>query len=236
MSHHRMHTVHFQDKPELVPPISPELLSGLVNASWWSGEEFQRFRMSYQMMAQGIRCRHEAAASNPSSYTNVLCSTYQSCVDGRSPSEDNLKQLAGWMEMGTSRLGLESLSVKTIKNERREASRRAIKSVLEAQTDKTGLGGIDAEKIRRVYQKVTESARLFAIALADAAELATTQDDKNVLNEMPSSIFSPNISNTSFRFKMQRRLLFDNLHHPPSAEQLNLPLWRRDSMETASPI
>jgi hypothetical protein len=183
------------------------------------------------MMAQGIRYRHDADANNPSSYTNVLASTYLSCVNGCSPSQDTMKQLAGWFEVGTSRLGLENMSVKTIKNDRKKRSRNAIHDVLKAQASVDN----DPEAIRNDYRQATKSARLFALALADAAELANKQEAQAATPDARSSIFTPKVSQTTLRFKMQRQMLFGSLRHAPE-DQLNLSLWRRSCTETATQI
>lgn len=227
MSRQRNRTVRFQEELEIIEPVSPELRS----VSWLSREEFTRFRMNYQMMAQGIRYRHEADANNPSSYTNVLASTYLSCVNGCRPSQDTLQQLAGWFEVGTSRLGLENMSVRTIKSDRRKRSRNAIRDVIKAQATVDN----DPEAIRNDYRQATKSARLFALALADAAELANKQEDQASIPNVRSPIFSPKLSQTTLRFKMQRQMLFDNLHQSPE-DQFNLPLWRRNRTETATPL
>jgi hypothetical protein len=224
---HERNTVRFQEEPDFIEPVCQELMSG----SWLSREEFKRFRMNYQMMAQGIRYRHEGDANNPASYTNVLSSTYLSCVNGCSPSQANLTQLAGWFEVGTSRLGLENMSVKTIKSDRKKRSRNSIRDVLKAQVSVDN----DPEAIRNDYRQATKSARLFALALADAAELANKQEEEAATPDARSSIFTPRISQTNLRFKMQRQLLFDNLHHSPE-NQFNLPLWRRSCTGTAAPM
>ena len=72
------------------------------------------------MVASGIRYRHEADESNPSSYHNVLSLTYKKCLQGRIQNHENLQQLANWLAVGISRRGLELLSVKAIKNDRRK--------------------------------------------------------------------------------------------------------------------
>lgn len=222
-------TVRFDDEPKLIPGYDDDS-DEEPYFSWWSAEDFDRFQMRYEMMAQGIRSRHDTDESNPSSYTNVLLANYTSCVNGRSPSPENLKQLAGWFEVGTSRLGLESLSVRSIKKDRRKRSDHAIHSVLEAQRS---TNDNDPAIIRSIYLGATRSARLFAIALADASDLAARQEAlASSSSDMPSSIFSPKIAHTSLRFSMQRRLLFNNIRHPPE-DQFNLPLWRRQDSQTS---
>lgn len=134
------------------------------------------------MVASGICYRHEADESNPCSYYNVLSLTYKTCLQGRIQDKENLQQLANWLEVGTSRRGLEQLSVHAIKKDRRTRCNKAILTVLEAQTRFDSSSAHEkTEGIRMIYGEITKPARLFAIALADADELASQQDRRTAL-------------------------------------------------------
>ncbi len=151
--------------------------------TWYSKEEFRHLRMESHMVASGIRHRHETDKSNRLSYGNVLLSTYQSCARGEHPSQDTVHHLASWLEVATSRRGLEKMSQMEMHKQRRKAVSSAIFSVLDTQIalrDETF--DTRADHLRLVYQKRSAPAILFARVLALADELAVAQQDASTAN------------------------------------------------------
>ncbi|KAI2497669.1 hypothetical protein MHU86_16856 [Fragilaria crotonensis] len=172
--------VRFTPEPAIMAPLQEAeyiLTPSQVAATWYSPEEFRRLRIESNMVASGIRHRHETDKSNRLSYGNVLLSTYKSCVGGEQPSQDTVQQLASWLEVAASRRGLEKLSQKEMHRQRRKAVSSAIHSVLDTQNAfKDENVDARADRLRLVYEKSSASSILFARVLALADELAAQQD------------------------------------------------------------
>lgn len=167
----RRRRVTFAEEPDAV--ISPRVMltETLLRDTWYSPQDFQRFRSSAIMVASGIRNRDSGSSSDANCYTNTLAAVYASFCSKRSPDRETLCYLATWFNVGPTRRGLEFLSCsKSIRSDRKARIRIAIAKVLVAQAN------FDAEHIRKVYRQISAPARQFAIIMAKASDLASRQD------------------------------------------------------------
>jgi hypothetical protein len=164
--------------------VMPSLV---VESTWYTTQEMERFRMESRLVASGIRNRFKADVSNPTSYSNILIMVHQLCLRKQGPSEEIIQQLANWLEVGATRRGLEKLSVDAIYRDRRSRIKNSIQAVLTTQDKFKNNGKIEdeeiAEQIRLVYQEITFPAKLFAVSLgvADAVAAKQVRDAKITL-------------------------------------------------------
>lgn len=157
-----------------MPPRFLVLTEPLARAIWYTPKEFQRFRSNVRLLASEIRYGTQKSSKDLPSYSRVLSSVHSSCSRGNEPNKSSVFRLALWFNLATNRRGLEHLScTESMSFDRKVRINSAIDSVMGAQTLAYKDSNDHAENIRRVYERIAEPARLFAMSLARASELTS---------------------------------------------------------------
>lgn len=169
-----------------------DLLKDEVKPLWYSPSEYRMFRVSASDTAQQIVATEKRNRA-PYSYQRVMERTYAVCCEAvTSDQEQRHCQLAPsdfvhlqrWLEVATTRVGLEKWSIRTIatdKSVRREAMTEA---VMDAQTScldsfENNMQDQDdtAEFMRATCDRLSRPSRLFSRTLAQGLAAAVAKEN-----------------------------------------------------------
>jgi hypothetical protein len=147
--------------------------------TWYRTKDYRIFRACAVDAAQQIMS-FEARNRAPFSYKRVLEQTYVACSSASDEtkqvlSRDECTHLERWMEVASSRVGLEKWSIRSIsadKAERRAALTQAVLN-LQASSEMSEQESFDvAEFLRCTCESISRPSRLFARTMAQAQAAA----------------------------------------------------------------
>jgi len=155
----------------------------LKQICWYNPRDYRRFRAAALEASQQI-IQVEARNRAPFSYQRVLEHTYDTCtsfeVDPAKTivSASDFVHLQRWLEVASSRVGLEKWSIRKIASDK-SARRRALNQVInDGQTYSNDLQQQhnEAEYLRESCVRLSRPSRLFARAMAQATAAAVQKD------------------------------------------------------------
>lgn len=131
----------------------------LHDSSWYSREDFKRFRTAAQTLACQIRNKQSESYNTEVPYQSTLASIHASCCRGLEPEKGDLGSLATWFAVGASRRGLEHHSFdKRTRLDHKVRHHITIDRVLKVQMVEFPDSDSKADVIRRVYRQSSNPA------------------------------------------------------------------------------
>lgn len=147
---------------------------------WYQAPDYKHFKAVTKYLAREICQWEQLNRSSPYSYHRVLKRTYKACVT--CPFETTCvqsvmtateeKRLREWMQVSTSRLGLERQAIRDIAIDRSFRRQEIVDTVMELQDEVAARQGTavdahaQAEIMRRACEEISRTSRLFARCLA----------------------------------------------------------------------
>jgi hypothetical protein len=153
---------------------------------WYSFKDYDCLKCENDIITRSIRKSHNSDRSNLNSYCGVLLNAYKSCLKREFPNDTILQELARWLTVAISRRGLEKKSLVILYKLRREAIKKSIVAVLDAQASFQGTTDDKEEKIRLIYEDIATPSKLFALSLAQASWLGVEEASTIVITGMKS--------------------------------------------------
>jgi hypothetical protein len=147
---------------------------------WYANSDFKYFR-SYTMHVARQITKAEARRRGRSSYERIMTQTYMSCCKATSEqgnvlTADEFELLVRWAEVATSRLGLETKSIRFIAHDRSYRRSLMVDMVMEAQKnyqdDSIGMDDYVSDSCATISRPM----RLFSRTLAEAQAVAARND------------------------------------------------------------
>jgi hypothetical protein len=154
---------------------------------WYQAPDYKHFKGATKYLAREIAQSEPLnRSSSPYSYHRVLKRTYKACVT-YDPFDETAsaicsvltateeKRLSDWMQVSTSRLGLERMAIRELAVDRSMRRQEMVETVLEMQEEameERHLSGCDfdadaqAEMMRQACEEISRPSRLFAQCLA----------------------------------------------------------------------
>lgn len=150
-----------------------------VSRAWYSRMDYHSFREHNEAMIKEI-AEVERKNRFPFSYTRIVTRTYRACNDCAEDmsnksfpvlDETEMSRLKRWLNVSTSRLGLEKWAIKGYRNERQYKVYELVESVLDLQDmESDELQYVDDvdELIRIACERLTRPSKMFARIVAEA--------------------------------------------------------------------
>jgi hypothetical protein len=148
-----------------------------MSSVWYCQKDYRSFKSQVKDAANQI-IQIEAKNKAPFSYQRVMEKTFNSCLHAKSDHDEILPEsefvhLLRWIEVASSRCGLEKWSLGSVSRDRSTRRREMNATVLSIQRSCGGSNESD-EFIRRSCENMSRPSRLYATvmarALADAEE------------------------------------------------------------------
>lgn len=140
------------------------------NSSWYSPRDYKEFKAQAKDAANQI-VHIEAKNRAPFSYQRVMENTFNSCLQAKNDSDEILAasdfvHLLRWIEVASSRCGLEKWSLGSISRDRSTRRKEITATVLSIQ--KNDCGSESDEFIRLSCENISRPSRLYAHIMAQA--------------------------------------------------------------------
>lgn len=150
-----------------------------VRELWSTSAEMKQCKAQTVFLAKEI-IRAEKDNSAPLSYHRIVLGAYDACCrvtceNNTSPlTEVERQHLNKWMEISTSRIGMERICIREISQDKYARRAHVVDAVLDVQ-ENLACGAQDGDELlRQASQSVSRTSRLFARELAHAQAMAAT--------------------------------------------------------------
>lgn len=152
------------------------------NSQWYGLHEYKEFKHLAKQAANQI-ITIESRNRAPFSYQRVMKKTFDTCLHETCDRDEILPEseflhLLRWVEVATSRCGLEKWSLQHLSRDRSIRRRELIQTVLNIQQNSISVSNTDDidEFIRTTCENISRPSRLFARVMAKALEAAEQKD------------------------------------------------------------
>jgi hypothetical protein len=181
-------TVHFDTSRNVVYEVNQvKVNSEECVQRWYNAVEYRDFKTIAQDASNQIM-QIEARNRAPFSYQRVLEHAFTACLIANTDVNEVLPSsefihLQRWLEVATSRVGLEKWSIRKLSRDKSTRRRELAKTVMNLQScmrSDTGVLQFDNDKVefmRQSCENLSRPSRLFAMTLASA--LASAMESEN---------------------------------------------------------
>ena len=174
----RRRRVRFDDK--IVYHKNVKMDREEVRELWCTSTDMKQYKAQTVFLAREIN-RAEKSNAAPFSYHRVVLGAYDACcrvrteIDTSPLTETERKHLDKWMEVSTSRIGLERICIREMAQDKYARRAHVVDAVLEVQ-DSLVYGSRDGDELMRsAAMTISRASRLFAQELAKAQAAANIQ-------------------------------------------------------------
>ena len=150
---------------------------------WFQQSELDQIALAARDLGQSVRNQFgDIQLSNPIAYINVLKRTYVSCMTGKTPTKQDVHDLAYWYRVCSGRRGLEKHFCPSVLQDRLKRIEYCLDSVFCLQEQLRGnpmAYAQRAEMIRESSQLVSATAATYARVQGMADAMACMQEERD---------------------------------------------------------